>query len=51
MLPSIGAVNKSKIEAKVKIILNQKSDTPLSTTNYCEKYKAKTITLIEFAKS
>jgi hypothetical protein len=34
MLPKIGAVRNNRIEAKEKIILNQKSETPLSTTNH-----------------
>jgi hypothetical protein len=44
-------VKRNRIDAKASSILNQKSGIPLSTTNHCEKYKAKTMTMIELAKS
>lgn len=51
MLPRIGAVNKRSKEPIVNDRLYQISGTPLSITSHWEKYKKKTITTIEFAKS
>ena len=51
MLPRIGAVIRSRADPIAKIELYQKSATPLSITNHCEKYKKKTIETIELAKS
>ena len=51
MLPKTGAVKSSNTDPIVKIILYQRSETPLSITSHCEKYKKKVIKTIEFAKS
>src|SRR3989338_11232538 len=40
MAPSTGAVSRSSTDPSANVMLYQKSETPLSTTSHCEKYRS-----------